>query len=809
LRRWGLEPSWSRQVTFTGSDGEALVWHVLDTGPGPRGTIVCVHGNPSWGYLWRDVLATLSPDWRVIAVDQTGMGYSQRAGRRGLADRVDELARFCRQEVGGPLVLAAHDWGGPIAVGAAGSLDVRALILANTAVAKPEGVRVPPLIGVARRFVDLVCRRTPAFVDGAAAMTARSHRQALRAPYRSADRRSAIADFVADIPVGPHDPSFGALARSASVLASLACPVLILWGGKDPVFHDRFLRDLRGRVPHAHVERFATAGHFVCLDEPVGAVIGSWIDRAVPEAPAATAPSDAVAESPVVSGDSSAYRPVLTDLENRSEDGSPVYRGPDGSISWAALALRSASAAAVLRESGVERGDRVGLLVEPGVDLLVAAVAVWRAGGVVVVADASAGLRQLRSLFRAAAPSHVVGTPTALGAASAGRFAPGARLSAFASVPGVADLRRAPGGRGFEPVRAQATDIAAIVHTSGATGPAKPVRYTHGALAAQRSALAGLFDVGGGEAFTTSFAPFMLLAPAIGMCCVRPDFDVDKPAEFTFDALAKSLEGTGVTTAWLSPASARTIVSTAAGREAPIPLVMLAGAPIPASLVRDVRHVTAGEVRAPYGMTECLPVTDGVDPERIGPLGGTATGRPLPGCDVVIVGLDDVGGPGLGDGSWGEILVSAPWMFDGYDARWIADAASTVVRVGRRYHRTGDVGYLSDGVLFQLGRAQHVIRTAAGPVPSVSAEEPVAEALGRRVAAVAVGPAGSAVVAIVVEAPSRLHLASSDVAAVVRAASREQVAAVVEGPMPTDRRHQSKVDRTDLAASVGRFLAGR
>jgi acyl-CoA synthetase (AMP-forming)/AMP-acid ligase II len=547
----------------------------------------------------------------------------------------------------------------------------------------------------------------------------------------------------------------------------------------------------------------------VCLDEPVGAVIGRWIDGALAGAPAVPATSCSEVAGPTVVDRDLPYRPVLSDLAERSRDDALVYRGPDGSISWAVLASRAATAAAVLRESGVAPGDRVGLLVPPGVDLLVAAVAVWTAGGVAVVADASAGLRQLRSLFRAAAPSHVVGTPTTLGAASVGRFAPGARLSAFASAPGVADLRRAPRGEAFEPVRAQASDVAAIVHTSGATGPAKAVRYTHGALAAQRSALASLLNIHADDAFTTSFAPFMLLAPAIGMCCVRPDFDVNKPAAFTFDALAASIDGTRVTTAWFSPASARTIVATASGREARIPLVLLAGAPVPVSLVRGVRDVTRGEVRAPYGMTECLPVTDGVDPERVGPLGGTSTGRPLPGCRVVIVGLDDVAGPALADGDWGEILVSAPWMFDGYDARWVADAASTVVRDGRRFHRTGDVGYLSDGVLLQLGRVQHVIRTATGPVASVAAEEPVAEALGRRVAAVGVGPAGSAVVAIVVDAPSRLRLASSDLADAVRAVSGEQVAAVLEGRLPTDRRHQSKVDRAALAESVGRFVAGR
>ena len=78
LTSWGLDPSWSRRVVIDGADRWPVDWHVLDTGGGTAGTIVCVHGNPSWGYIWRDLLTTLSPDWRVVAVDQTGMGWSER-----------------------------------------------------------------------------------------------------------------------------------------------------------------------------------------------------------------------------------------------------------------------------------------------------------------------------------------------------------------------------------------------------------------------------------------------------------------------------------------------------------------------------------------------------------------------------------------------------------------------------------------------------------------------------------------------------------------------------------------------------------
>jgi len=141
------------------------------------------------------------------------------------------------------------------------------------------------------------------------------------------------------------------------------------------------------------------------------------------------------------------------------------------------------------------------------------------------------------------------------------------------------------------------------------------------------------------------------------------------------------------------------------------------------------------------------------------------------------------------------------------------------VRDGVPFHRTGDVGYLEGGVLFSLGRLAHVIATATGPITSVAVEAPVTDAVGAAVAAVAVGPAGTQLCAVVVEhPPSRrspwprppaLRLAPATLAVAVRAAAPCPVAAVLTGRLPVDHRHQSKIDRVALAAHVQRFLAGR
>ena len=99
------------------------------------------------------------------------------------------------------------------------------------------------------------------------------------APYSQAGRRDAIEDFVADIPLDPDDVSAAPLDAIADGLGALAdIPVLLLWGPRDPVFSDLYLRDLIGRLPHADVHRYEGSSHFVPEDAPTFAAdVATWV----------------------------------------------------------------------------------------------------------------------------------------------------------------------------------------------------------------------------------------------------------------------------------------------------------------------------------------------------------------------------------------------------------------------------------------------------------------------------------------------------------------------------------------------------
>ena len=834
----GLDPSWSRLVTTPGVDGVGRTWHVLDNGGvDPKVTVLCVHGNPTWSYLWRDVLAQAPPNMRVVAVDQLEMGFSERTGQaRGLAQRVDDLDALT-DELGitGRVITLAHDWGGIISLGWAArhreQLD--GIILTNTAVHQPAGSRAPALIRAARLpgVLDVVCVQTAGFLQVALELSrprlAPPVRDAYHAPYRSAARRIGIGDFVRDIPLDPDHPSADALERIVTEIETLRdVPALLLWGTSDPVFTDLYLRDLETRLPRADVHRFVGANHLVAEDADVAGAAHVWIARPDRE----TAPS---------SGTSTGDRaPAWSGLDRRSADPAVAMvemtdAGPGRSITFAALDADVRQVAAGLVARGVEPGDRVALLVPPGIDLTVCLYACWRMGAVVVLVDAGLGPRGIGRALKSAHPRYLVGIPRALAAARVLGW-PGRRIAAVEMSRAVAtaagawttldEIRTAGADRPAPPTPVD-SDPAAVVFTSGATGPAKGVAYRHHQLQAQRDVLAGLYGITEDDRFVAAFAPFALYGPAMGVPSVVPAMEITAPGTLRATALADAAAAIDATLVFASPAALVNVIATADALEprhraalARIRVLLSAGAPVSRSVLAEIADVVPNaEAHTPYGMTEVLPVTD-VTPTEIDGAGagnGVCVGRPIAGVVVAIDALDDAGRP-TGTptdrpGEVGEVCVRAAHARDGYDKLWLTQHRADEPP---GWHRSGDVGHFdADGRLWIEGRMIHVVTTATGPVTPVGIEQAVEALAGvRQVAAVGIGPAGTQQVVVVVvpdDAPRRPGLAPSALASAVRTALHVDVAAVLVVPhLPVDTRHNSKIDRIRVGTWASGVLAG-
>ena len=843
----GWDASWSLFVDAPDHRGVTRRWYLLDTGAtaDTRLTVLAVHGNPTWSYTWRHLAAAVPDDVRVIAPDQLEMGFSERSGElRRLGDRIaDLLALTDELELSGDVVVVAHDWGGPVSLGWLqhvhadhDGLDIVGLVLTNTAVHQPAESSAPTLIRNARRplWLGQVTVKTSAFLRGMFKLSnpriPAEIRRGYLAPYDTPDRRKAIGEFVADIPLEADHPSAAALDAVAAGLAGLGdVPTLLVWGAGDRVFSDIYLHDLEARLPHADVHRHPKAGHLVSEDTDVASIVVDWLQTlgADETPPPLSAPVDLTA----------ALRdPAIADRIAIHE------MGADGrSVTFGELdELVQRTAEGLFGTGGVQVGDRVAVMIPPGVDLAIVLYACWRMGAVPVLIDGGLGPAQMGAAMKVAYPNHLIGIRRALAAARTLRW-PGRRIAVEPThrvarrLLGVehdlASLQDAPS----VPLPAVDPDAeAAVVFTSGATGPSKGVRYSAARIDTQIRTLVEQYNISADDSLVAAFAPFALYGPAMGIPSTVPDMDVSSPGTLTAATLLDAVEAIDASLVFASPAAILSVLETldelgARDRTAldHVRLLLSAGAPVPGHVLRAAvdRLVPNAAAHTPYGMTECLPVTDIdlVSLESLGPDAlhhlGVCVGMPVDSVELLIDPLDELGIPtGLPTsepGLLGEVRVRAAHQRLGYDRLW---HTTHLASPADGTHATGDIGTIdADGRLWIGGRTGHVIRTATGPVAPTPIERAVDMLDGiRRSAAVGVGPAGAQVVVVIAEtsdAGRRPRQSSLDRIDRIRAAVAEatglDVAACLEVPsLPVDRRHNSKIDRTHLADWATGVLEG-
>jgi pimeloyl-ACP methyl ester carboxylesterase len=264
---------------YLNEDGIDL--HYVDVGTGAP--VLMVHGDPSWGYLWRAFVAPLSDHCRMILPDHLGMGKSglppcpppHRLGHH-VKNLESLLLKLDLQEV----TLVVHDWGGPIGLGVATRHPERIarLVLMNTwAHAHWPGAPFPRIVELIRsprgeRFVLEKNGWVEAALRGGTSRPERLDRTVLDAylaPYPTPESRQVLLSFSRDIPVVEGDASFAELRRTEQALTVFRDrPVLLLWGLQDPVLPPNVLDRWRETFPHAEVCAIESAGHFLQEDAP-------------------------------------------------------------------------------------------------------------------------------------------------------------------------------------------------------------------------------------------------------------------------------------------------------------------------------------------------------------------------------------------------------------------------------------------------------------------------------------------------------------------------------------------------------------
>jgi pimeloyl-ACP methyl ester carboxylesterase len=254
--------------------------HYVDEGPSDAQPLLFLHGNPTWSYLWRTPIAELSADGhRCIAFDHMGFGRSDKPPRLSaytLKRHVDNALTVIDELDLRDVTLVAHDWGGPIGLGAMleRAERLRALVLINTWAWELPSF-LPPFLREFRTegLGEILALGGNLFVESIPGGMARRDAEpvmmeAYRAPFPDYWSRAGTLAFQRDIPLTERDRSAELIGSIHERLPSFDVPVALVWGMRDPVFQPVFLDQWLELFPRAAVTEVADAAHFVPEDRP-------------------------------------------------------------------------------------------------------------------------------------------------------------------------------------------------------------------------------------------------------------------------------------------------------------------------------------------------------------------------------------------------------------------------------------------------------------------------------------------------------------------------------------------------------------
>ncbi|MBN8927635.1 MAG: hypothetical protein BGO51_26805 [Rhodospirillales bacterium 69-11] len=291
-----IREKWPFTPCYTRVNGWRM--HYVDEGTGDP--VLLLHGNPTWGFLYRDVIDPLvRSGHRVIVPDMIGFGLSEKPGREqahSLDGHAANLVSLVRQLDLTRLTVVCHDWGGPtgLSFAMANPERVRALVVMST-----WAWPTPPAEFHTRIFP---WRMMHAPLVGPY-LLGRHNVLAGRGVYlsvvdREKLRREAQPIYEAVLPDAesrlltwtwprwiPLDETARAQARFAWLerkLRESRLPAMIIWGREDKVFDAATFADrFKQLLPHAEGPHLVTGRHFLQEDSgpEIARLVGSFLDR--------------------------------------------------------------------------------------------------------------------------------------------------------------------------------------------------------------------------------------------------------------------------------------------------------------------------------------------------------------------------------------------------------------------------------------------------------------------------------------------------------------------------------------------------
>lgn len=509
---------------------------------------------------------------------------------------------------------------------------------------------------------------------------------------------------------------------------------------------------------------------------------------------------------------------------------------PYQTISMQDLDNRSSSIAAGLQSLGIGPGKRIGLLVRFGEDFIALVFAVLKTGATLVLIDPGMGRRNLIRCLAATNPDGFLAIPMAHAVLRIfhSQF-PNAKLNVTVGkrwpgmpVPSLADLERfSPSA--FRSPGTKPDDSAAIIFTTGSTGPPKGVLYTHRTFNSQIDQVASHYAIQPGGRDLSCFPLFGLFNAVMGTTTILPDMNPIRPADVDPVRLLNAIDQWQINQSFGSPALWTKVggYCQTSGRRAPsLRLVLSAGAPVPARVLKQIRSAIHpdGCVHTPYGATEALPIAS-IESRTVleetsaltSSGAGTCVGHRFSGIRWKVIRITDDPIPTMeqaipiAEREIGELMVCGDVISKSYVTRTDQNAMHKVDDSGTVWHRMGDVGYLDEQDRFWFcGRKSQRVTTKHGTLHTETIEAVVnTHPAIYRSALVGVGQANEQSPTIILEPWPRSKITSKISKAQIinqvrqlldsneRSRSVERVV-VYPKKLPTDIRHNSKIFREKL-----------
>lgn len=490
---------------------------------------------------------------------------------------------------------------------------------------------------------------------------------------------------------------------------------------------------------------------------------------------------------------------------------------------------------------GVQPGMRLVMLVPFGSLFIRLTFALLKAGVVVVLIDPGMGRKHLVNCLAATEPDGFVGIPKAQAIRTLLRHRFGR-----ATWNVTAGRRWFWGGKTLEQItargqkqgdlplpRVEAASNAAIIFTTGSTGPPKGVAYTHGTFNAQVDLIRDRYDIHPGTRDLACFPLFGLFDNVMGATTIIPDMDPTRPAEVNPQRLLEAVNQWEIDQAFGSPALWHRVVNwceQTGNRFDTLRRVLSAGAPVPAVTLQRLRRVVHpdADIVTPYGATEALPLASIESRQVIAETGpaaakgrGVCVGTRFDQIRWKVIAIED--GPiasldqavELPQGKIGELMVSGPVVSRQYAVRADQNALHKVADGEQIWHRMGDVGYLDAQDQFWFcGRKGHRVTRGKKtwftiPCEAIFNSHPAIY----RSALVGRGKPGEQTPVIIVEPhpeqrPATVAAEAQLLAELRELALRNPLTQRIEEfriyprSLPVDIRHNSKIFREQLAAEL-------